>query len=114
MGSQTTGRNRIHVDGRIRRRLCRADGAADREATTGHVGMSGCAAQTERNRVVYSPVGTRASAKHVLTVDGNEAGTSVVYRTNEVIAIYPITPAAPMGECADEWSAHGRLSGVVR
>jgi pyruvate-ferredoxin/flavodoxin oxidoreductase len=41
-------------------------------------------------------------------VDGNEAVTSVAYRTNEVIAIYPITPASPMGELADAWSAQRR------
>jgi pyruvate-ferredoxin/flavodoxin oxidoreductase len=41
-------------------------------------------------------------------VDGNEAATSVAYRTNEVIAIYPITPASPMGELADAWSAQRR------
>lgn len=46
--------------------------------------------------------------RHIRTVDGNEAVASVAYRTNEVIAIYPITPASPMGEWADEWSAHGR------
>ncbi|MBI1374747.1 MAG: pyruvate:ferredoxin (flavodoxin) oxidoreductase [Phycisphaera sp.] len=38
------------------------------------------------------------------TVDANEAAASVAYRTNEVIAIYPITPASPMGEHADEWA----------
>ncbi|MBF0563197.1 MAG: pyruvate:ferredoxin (flavodoxin) oxidoreductase, partial [Alphaproteobacteria bacterium] len=38
-------------------------------------------------------------------VDGNEAATSVAYRCSEVIAIYPITPASPMGELADEWAA---------
>ncbi len=42
------------------------------------------------------------------TVDGNEAVASVAYATNEVIAIYPITPASPMGELADAWSAAGR------
>jgi pyruvate-ferredoxin/flavodoxin oxidoreductase len=44
----------------------------------------------------------------VVTVDGNEAAASVAFRTNEVIAIYPITPASPMGELSDEWSAKGR------
>src|SRR5215468_175102 len=39
------------------------------------------------------------------TMDGNEAVASVAYRTNEVIAIYPITPASPMGEWADAWAA---------
>ncbi len=39
------------------------------------------------------------------TMDGNEAAASVAYRMNEVIAIYPITPASPMGEFCDEWAA---------
>ena len=41
-------------------------------------------------------------------VDGNEAAASVAYRLNEVIAIYPITPASPMGELSDDWAAVGR------
>lgn len=44
----------------------------------------------------------------LITVDGNEAAASVAHRTNEVIAIYPITPASTMGELADEWSVQGR------
>ena len=44
----------------------------------------------------------------MITVDGNEAVASVAHRLSEVIAIYPITPSSPMGEFADEWSAHGR------
>ncbi len=40
-----------------------------------------------------------------LTIDGNEAAAYIAHKTNEVIAIYPITPASPMGELADEWSA---------
>jgi len=43
-----------------------------------------------------------------LTVDGNEAAASVAYRASEVIAIYPITPASPMGELADAWASVGR------
>lgn len=39
------------------------------------------------------------------TIDGNEAVAMVAYRTNEVIAIYPITPASPMGEFSDEWAS---------
>jgi pyruvate-ferredoxin/flavodoxin oxidoreductase len=42
------------------------------------------------------------------TIDGNEAVARVAYQLNEVIAIYPITPASPMGEWADAWSAAGR------
>ena len=41
-------------------------------------------------------------------LDGNEAVASVAYRCSEVIAIYPITPATPMGEWADAWSAEQR------
>lgn len=41
-------------------------------------------------------------------VDGNEATARVAHLVNEVIAIYPITPASPMGEFADAWSAAGR------
>src|SRR5512146_949052 len=48
------------------------------------------------------------SSRTFITVDGNEAVASVAHRTNEVIAIYPITPSSTMGELADEWSAAGR------
>ena len=50
-----------------------------------------------------------------ITVDGNEAAARIAYRLSEVIAIYPITPASPMGELADEWSHGGQpnLWGVV-
>jgi pyruvate-ferredoxin/flavodoxin oxidoreductase len=41
----------------------------------------------------------------MVTVDGNEAAAHVAFKTNEVIAIYPITPSSPMGEWADEWAA---------
>ena len=44
-------------------------------------------------------------SKVVATIDGNEAVARVAYKTNEVIAIYPITPASPMGEWADQWAA---------
>lgn len=40
-------------------------------------------------------------------LDANEAVARIAYALNEVIAIYPITPASPMGEWADAWSAHG-------
>ncbi len=42
------------------------------------------------------------------TMDGNDALTHVAYRTNEVIAIYPITPASPMGEISDSWSSENK------
>jgi len=39
--------------------------------------------------------------------DGNSAAAHVAYATNEVIAIYPITPSSNMGEIADQKSAKG-------
>jgi pyruvate-ferredoxin/flavodoxin oxidoreductase len=42
-----------------------------------------------------------------VTIDGNEAAAYIAHKTNEVIAIYPITPSSPMGELADQWSAVG-------
>ncbi|MEI4861469.1 pyruvate:ferredoxin (flavodoxin) oxidoreductase, partial [Klebsiella pneumoniae] len=41
------------------------------------------------------------------TIDGNEAAAQVAYQLNEVIALFPITPASPMGEFADAWAAAG-------
>jgi pyruvate-ferredoxin/flavodoxin oxidoreductase len=41
-------------------------------------------------------------------LDGNEAVARVAYALSEVIAIYPITPASPMGEWADDWAASGK------
>jgi pyruvate-ferredoxin/flavodoxin oxidoreductase len=43
-------------------------------------------------------------------LDGNEAATRVAYALSEVVAIYPITPASPMGELADAWAAAGRTN----
>lgn len=48
------------------------------------------------------------TAPQKVTIDGNEAVAYVAHRTNEVIAIYPITPASPMGEHADAWTAQGQ------
>ena len=45
-----------------------------------------------------------------VTLDANEAVASVAHRTNEVIAIYPITPSSTMGELADAWSAAGQAN----
>ncbi|HZO13817.1 MAG TPA: pyruvate:ferredoxin (flavodoxin) oxidoreductase, partial [Polyangiaceae bacterium] len=44
----------------------------------------------------------------MITVDANQAVADVAYRLSEVAAIYPITPATPMGEHADAWAAAGR------
>lgn len=43
-----------------------------------------------------------------ITIDGNEAVARVAYAASEVIAIYPITPASPMGELADVWASSGQ------
>jgi pyruvate-ferredoxin/flavodoxin oxidoreductase len=43
-----------------------------------------------------------------VTIDGNEAAAYVAHKTNEVIAIYPITPSSTMGELADQWSSEER------
>ena len=46
--------------------------------------------------------------KKTVTIDGNTAAAYVAHATNEVIAIYPITPSSNMGEMADEYSAKGK------
>ncbi|APZ91740.1 pyruvate:ferredoxin (flavodoxin) oxidoreductase [Fuerstiella marisgermanici] len=46
--------------------------------------------------------------QQAVTIDGNEAAANVAYAVSEVIAIYPITPASPMGELDDVWAARGR------
>ncbi len=48
-------------------------------------------------------------------IDGNEAVARVAHALSETIALYPITPASPMGELADARSAAGRANvwGVV-
>lgn len=46
--------------------------------------------------------------RNFATIDGNEAVARVTYKLNEVIAIYPITPASPMAEWADAWMSEGR------
>ena len=45
--------------------------------------------------------------RQIVTIDGNEAAAYIAYKTNEVAAIYPITPSSPMGELADAWNAAG-------
>lgn len=46
--------------------------------------------------------------RSLVTIDANEAASYVAHHVNEVIAIYPITPASPMGEFTDAWSMAGR------
>ena len=40
-----------------------------------------------------------------VTIDGNEAAAYVAHKTNEVCAIYPITPSSTMAEFADQWAS---------
>src|SRR5947209_9394444 len=47
------------------------------------------------------------TTRRQVTIDGNEAAAYVAFKTNEVIAIYPITPSSNMGESTDAWSAAG-------
>ncbi len=49
---------------------------------------------------------TRQQNPQQRIIDGNEAAASIAYRASELIAIYPITPASPMGELSDTWAAH--------
>ncbi|HPM37345.1 MAG TPA: pyruvate:ferredoxin (flavodoxin) oxidoreductase [candidate division Zixibacteria bacterium] len=53
--------------------------------------------------------------RRMVTIDGNTAAAYVAHATNEVIAIYPITPSSNMGEIADEKSARGEKNiwGVI-
>ena len=46
--------------------------------------------------------------QHFECLDGNEAAARIAYAVSEVISIYPITPASPMAEHCDDWSAAGR------
>lgn len=47
-------------------------------------------------------------AREMVNIDGNEAAAYIAHKTNEVIAIYPITPSSNMGEWCDQWSSEGR------
>ncbi|HEX9023999.1 MAG TPA: pyruvate:ferredoxin (flavodoxin) oxidoreductase, partial [Geobacteraceae bacterium] len=46
-------------------------------------------------------------SRRLVTIDGNTAAAHVAHATNEVIAIYPITPSSVMGEISDAKSAAG-------
>jgi len=45
--------------------------------------------------------------RRMISIDGNTAASYVAHATNEVCAIYPITPSSSMGELADAKSAAG-------
>ncbi|MFI4913237.1 MAG: pyruvate:ferredoxin (flavodoxin) oxidoreductase [Sedimentisphaeraceae bacterium JB056] len=44
-------------------------------------------------------------SRKMVTIDGNMAAAHSAHATNEVIAIYPITPSSPMGEISDAKTA---------
>jgi pyruvate-ferredoxin/flavodoxin oxidoreductase len=64
--------------------------------------------KNERRTLQVSSQPMNASGKGWKTLDANEAVARIAYALDEVIAVYPITPASPMGEWADEWAAAGR------
>ena len=76
---------------------------------------AGTVERVRRNRDGVTVHDATDIASVVEVVDGNEAAARAAHLLSEVIAIYPITPASPMGELADTWSAAGRqnLWGVV-
>ncbi|MFW6387624.1 MAG: pyruvate:ferredoxin (flavodoxin) oxidoreductase, partial [Thermodesulfobacteriota bacterium] len=47
-------------------------------------------------------------SRKMVNIDGNTAAAHVAHATNEVVAIYPITPSSVMGEIADAKSAAGQ------
>jgi len=49
-------------------------------------------------------------SKKMVPMDGNAAIAHVAHATNEVIAIYPITPSSGMGEMSDAKSAAGQAN----
>jgi len=65
--------------------------------------------------VAAATIATGKKPARTATIDGNEAVARVAYKTNEVCIIYPITPASPMGEHADQWATQGQtnLWGIV-
>ncbi len=53
---------------------------------------------------------SQTNGRKMVTIDGNTAAAHVAHATNEVIAIYPITPSSAMGETADEKSAANEVN----
>ena len=48
--------------------------------------------------------------RKMVTIDANSAAAHVAHATNEVIAIYPITPSSGMGEISDAKTAAGQTN----
>jgi len=55
----------------------------------------------------HSTESEKIVVRKMITIDGNTAAAYVAHATNEVVAIYPITPSSGMGEIADAKSARG-------
>ena len=49
-----------------------------------------------------SAAGTDVAVDPTVCIDGNEAAAKAAYAMSETVAIYPITPASPMGEHGPE------------
>ena len=68
----------------------------------------------ERHQLIKPPL--RSSKKNmskdkkIAIIDGNQAAAHIAFKTNEVAAIYPITPSSNMGEWADQWASEGRTN----
>ena len=86
--------------------MCRGSKAPGDRTLLSHTvaAMTTASTVTEGSPIQHSHNGKRA------VVDGNEAAARIAHMASEVIAIYPITPASPMGEFADDWSAKGRTN----
>lgn len=54
-----------------------------------------------------SSSGKKSEVRKMINIDGNMAAAYVAHATNEICAIYPITPSSAMGEIADAKSAAG-------
>ncbi len=54
--------------------------------------------------------GAGSSRRRMVSIDGNMAASYVAHATNEVCAIYPISPSSSMGEIADAKSAAGETN----
>ena len=61
-----------------------------------------------RVRQMGTPWGNGDMQQQWECLDGNEAAARVAYALSEVISIFPITPASPMAEHADDWAAAER------
>src|SRR4051794_36650292 len=79
--------------------------------TGGAARKPGCPTAASQEHVEASRMDQRDESRNACRyecMDGNEAAAAVAYPLSEVIAIYPITPASPMAEHCDDWSAAGR------